>query len=176
MYLSEDAEKLMLLTKDSHQATIYNYGAKDKEMQVVWVPCYVLNRFPLFLRGPISVNTLVSPDFTRYIDFKLGQNVLIIRDIETMKEIKTIPAGKIQLQSDAKQQSMQQIAEMGKRISFVDFNTIRVLTDDMLVIYIDISTSNEEDMIKMLTIMMNMLTMRMLIEMLAKENWRWRGR
>ena len=43
---------------------------------------------------------------------------------------------------------MQQIAEMGKRISFVDVNTIRVLADDMLVIYIDISTSNEEDMIK----------------------------
>jgi hypothetical protein len=83
----------MVLAKDSHQATIYNYGAKDEEMMVVWVPCYVLRRYPLLLRGLVSVNTLVSPDFTRFIDFNLSQNVVLIRDIETFKEIRTIPAG-----------------------------------------------------------------------------------
>jgi len=83
MYLSEKAEKLMVLAKDSHQATIYNYGEKEEKMFVVWVPCYVLQRYPLLLRGPISVNTLVSPDFTRFIHFNLVQNVILIRDIES---------------------------------------------------------------------------------------------
>jgi len=43
---------------------------------------------------------------------------------------------------------MLDIGEMGRRIMFVDKNTIRVLTDDMLDIYLDISTSNEDEMIK----------------------------
>ena len=37
---------------------------------------------------------------------------------------------------------------MGKRIMFVDQNTIRVLSEDTLDIYLDISTSNEDEMIK----------------------------
>jgi hypothetical protein len=43
---------------------------------------------------------------------------------------------------------MLEIGEMGKRIMFVDKNTIRVLSEDMLDIYLDISNSNEDDMIK----------------------------
>lgn len=87
----------MVITKASHTATIYNYSSQESDTEVEWVPCHVIRKYPFGMRGSISVNNLVSPDFTRMIDNNFNENVIQIRDIATFKIVRTIPQGMIRL-------------------------------------------------------------------------------